>query len=373
MNDSSHPACRLLPVLLIGLLLLARPGLAAPPPAQTEPEVRFEVQPEHPMLAPNASVEIRIRAIDKQGPRASVAVTARLIDKAAGPATPLVPDAAGWATYRFQATQAQAVGLHAIELRHPGSGVTRKVYIDLLTAAEHEAFTEAAARVKLPSLPAHLLFVGDSLTDLYRGQNYVDKLGFWLTKRFGSQVTVKNVGVGGDTITRVWQRMSGDPKSYRLAMYDNLFVPRPTHAFLFLGHNDSKLSSTSDYRTPLVATDTFASEYRQAIRKIQAQTKARVIVLSATSSVYEITESTAAKMRAKGKAHNLFGKPEALEQFNALARAATSDCHAEYLDVYEPTRRHPDKPALFTADGVHVSNLGNRLLALEILKYLGRE
>jgi len=39
--------------------------------------------------------------------------------------------------------------------------------------------------------------------------------------------------------------------------------------------------------------------------------------------------------------------------------------------VYEPTRTHPDKPSLFMPDGVHVNNRGNRLLALEILKYFG--
>jgi len=45
---------------------------------------------------------------------------------------------------------------------------------------------------------------------------------------------------------------------------------------------------------------------------------------------------------------------------------------ADYLDVYEPTRRHPNKTELFTKDGVHVNERGNRLLAVEILHYLGR-
>ena len=58
---------------------------------------------------------------------------------------------------------------------------------------------------------------------------------------------------------------------------------------------------------------------------------------------------------------------------DAVAREVAAECGAGYLDVYEPTRRHPDKPTLFTADGVHLSNAGNRLIALEILKYLARE
>ena len=99
----------------------------------------------------------------------------------------------------------------------------------------------------------------------------------------------------------------------------------------------------------------------------------KVLFGAALVEVTPITEATAAKRRADGKAHNLFGKPEALEQFSAIAKKVADEYGAAYLDVYEPTRRHPDKPSLFTRDGVHVSNQGNRLLALEILKHLAGE
>ena len=171
-----------------------------------------------------------------------------------------------------------------------------------------------------------------------------------------------NAGVGGDYTTRVLARLEKD-----------VLGTKPTHVFVFLGHNDSKLKSTTEYREPVVPADVFEKEYREIVQRIREKTGARVTIISATSSVYEITLETAQKAAKAGRAHSLFGKPEALEQFNAIARKVAAEQGCGYLDVYEPTRAHPNKPALFTADGVHISNEGNRLVALEILKYLGRK
>jgi lysophospholipase L1-like esterase len=339
-------------------------AVAAPP---RRPAPHFEAQPSHAMLVPGDTVEFRVRALDAQ----DQPLPGELLVQSAGtPPLRRTTDAAGWATCRFQTTKAMPEGILSLELRHASQGLKGKYDLDLVDRATCDAFQAATEAVRFDRLPAHLLFIGDSLTDLFRGQNYVDKVGYWLGRRFGAQVTVKNVGVGGDTITRVWDRLQGVPGSYRPEMYRSLFTPRPTDVFFFLGHNDSKVSSASGYKEHMVAPDVFAAQYRQALRRVQQQTGARLVVLSATSSVWEITQATAEKRRAAGKSHNLFGKPAELERFNALARAAATDCGACWIDVYEPTRRHPQKPSLFTADGVHVSNLGNRLLAIEILKDL---
>ena len=65
--------------------------------------------------------------------------------------------------------------------------------------------------------------------------------------------------------------------------------------------------------------------------------------------------------------------PVGMEEFNVMMKAAATVTGAEYLDVYEPTKAHPNKPSLFTGDGVHLNNKGNRFVALEILKHLGKE
>lgn len=361
--------------LAVCLVLIGAAGAAAAP--RKAPEVSFDFQPPHALLAPGGSVEIRFQAFDKDSRPLAGDLEVRLVDpsrptdlKMPPPATIVATDAAGRGTYCFRRTPGMLDGLQAIEFRHPGRRAAQRYYVDLLAQAEFDAFQAVTEAVRFNRLPAHLLFIGDSLTDLFRGQNYVDKLAFLLSRRFGAQVTLRNAGVGGDMITRVWDRMTGAAGINRVEMYQDLFTPRPTHVFFFLGHNDSKLTSGSGYREAVVAPEAYEDKYRLAIRKVQAETDARVIVLSATSSVAAITEATAANRRAAGKAHNWFGKPEALGQYNAIARRVAAECGAEWLDVYEPTRRHKQKASLFTADGVHVSNLGNRLLAMEILKFL---
>ncbi len=220
-----------------------------------------------------------------------------------------------------------------------------------------------AARAKVEA-PSHLVFVGDSLTSFLPETNYVAILRAALQARLGEGVAVTNAGVGGDTIVRVEARLDEDVLSLR---------PKPTRVFLFLGHNDSKLSSASDYRDAFVAPDEFRRAYGEVIRRIRRETGARVTVLSATSSVFEITRETAEKRRQAGKAHNLFGQPEALEKFNAIAREVAEETGADYLDLYGPTRSHPEKRRLYTKDAVHTTEFGNRAIALEILKSLAEQ
>jgi len=229
------------------------------------------------------------------------------------------------------------------------------------TPEEVAALAGATAKVRLAP-PAHLVFVGDSLTALLPSVNYVALIREALQGRYGPAVKVTNAGVNGDSITRVQARLARDV----LAL-----SPKPTHVFLFLGHNDSKLSSASGYKDAFVAPEAYEKDYREVIATIQRSLGARVTVLSATSSVYELTKAIADGRAKAGATHNLFGQPASLERFNAIARKVAAELGVEYLDLYEPTRRHPEKPSLFMKDGVHVNERGNRVLAIEILKYLG--
>ena len=267
-------------------------------------------------------------------------------------------DAEKSAKYEFSADDKTETGPHTFSFVLKKAGIAETLYVDVVDPATYNAFAAAADAVRLQK-PAHLIFVGDSLTALYKGYNYVDKVRGWLEQRYGPEAMVTNAGVGGDYTTRVLARLEKD-----------VLTQSPTHVFIFLGHNDSKLKSTTDYKEAVVSPETFDKEYREIVRLIQTKTQAKVIIISATSSVYEITKTTAEAARKAGRAHSLFGKPEALEQFNAIAKKVAADLGGGYLDVYEPTRTHPDKKGLFTADGVHINNEGNRLVALEILKYL---
>jgi lysophospholipase L1-like esterase len=324
------------------------------------------------MLPPGGTADVHVQLTSTNGkPTPSGAVTLLAIPPEGDTrSSTFTLDKQGRATCTFAPADGP-VGIWKLVLAHPDSGWARSIDADVLPKQQYALFEKAAAA--LPDLPhpPHYLFLGDSLTDMFRGQNYVDKIEFWLQKRYGDSASVRNAGVGGDFITRVWDRLTGEPKAYRLNMYDDLYTPKPDRIFIFLGHNDSKATSSSGYTKHCVDPDTFATLYAKTLEKLKADTDAPVTVLTSTSSVYEITAENARKRTEAGKAHNLFGKPEHLELFNSIAARVAKDAGCDLLDVYAPTRDAPDKKALFVADGVHVSNKGNRLLARLILDYLG--
>lgn len=143
--------------------------------------------------------------------------------------------------------------------------------------------------------------------------------------------------------------------------------------FFFLGHNDSKLLGSTNWKETKVPLDLFSKTYRQAVERVQKETGAKITILSATSTVYEKTKAKVDGRIKLGQKANLFGQPAVLERFNTAARMVAAATGAEYLDVYEPTRTHPEKTRLFMYDGIHVNNTGNRLLALKVLHHLAGE
>jgi lysophospholipase L1-like esterase len=293
------------------------------------------------------------------------------VDSKAATLLEVTLDAAGKGAVRVPACAEP--GLVRVTVVNGEIGGAATTYLDTVDQPTYDAFAEAAAKARPGALPAHFLFLGDSLTDFLRGQNYTDQVSFWLNQVHGGQVTYRNAGVGGDYITRVQQRMDADPKVYRPDAYKDLYTPRPTRVFIMLGHNDSKLSSTSGFVDTCVPIDEFRTVYARVLERIRQETGgAPQLVLSATSGVYEITKANADKAVAAGRGASLFSKPEMLELFNAATRDVAAAAGAEYLDVHTPTRTHPDMAGLFVADGVHLSLAGNHLIALEILKHLGR-
>lgn len=345
----------------------------APPAAKA-----VTVYPGHGMVAKGQTIDIETRVL-VQGKPITTGAFKLMVHAPDGSMKSADIEIAksGSATYTFAAPADLVIDengatFYRFLVLHPESGETAFSSVEVVSEETYSAFERVARKVKLPAGRAHFLFIGDSLSDMSRGFNYADKVGFWLRKCNGPRVTYRNVGVGGDYITRVWQRLNAEPRVYRLHAYERIFDQQPTHALIFLGHNDSKVNSKSGI--PCVPRDRFAKEFPLAIKKIQADTKAKVIVMSASSSVYEVTSKNwPVWARTRKRGFSKFGIPEVMEEFNAMMRAAATVTGAEYLDVYEPTKAHADKPSLFTGDGVHMNNKGNRFVALEILKHLGKE
>lgn len=354
---------------LCAMLVTRNLGAVEPQPVT---DVRIFTKPVHGMVAPGGRLEIHIQAIRKGNPFAGEALTLRVETDAKKiiEDVSLRLDKKGSAIYAFAPPAGASPGVWSLTVGHPATRVSHTAYLDVVDADTFQRF-EQAARECIFALPSHLLFLGDSLTDVLRGRNYVDKIEFWLQAVHGPKITVKNAGVSGDFITRVWERLNKMPTAYCSEMYDHLIEPLPTNIFILLGANDCKVSSASGYTKPLVPFEEVDGYYRKVVERLRRETGAVITLISAPSFNHEIQKVAAAKMTAENKPHNLFGKPQAVEQFNTVVRKVASDLKCGWIDLYGPTESHPDKASLFLSeDGIHLTDNGNRFIALSILEAL---
>lgn len=248
-------------------------------------------------------------------------------------------------------------------------GTACEVFIDRMAPDAWKTSDSIARDIKLKR-KLSILYLGDSLTDFQRGYNYVDKVNFWLERYNPGLVTFRNAGVRGDYITRVEKRMM-DGKSYQQEKYEDLFGMEYDYIFIFLGHNDTRCLSNKNYQEPLVAPVVQETAYRQVIKHIQENSKARIVLVSSTSSNFEVCQQNINKLKTQNKPHSLFGQPDKLEAFNAVLEKLAKEEKLLYLDVYTPTKNAMDKASFFSAtDGVHLTEEGNRFLANIFLQFL---
>ncbi|OQA80776.1 MAG: GDSL-like Lipase/Acylhydrolase [Lentisphaerae bacterium ADurb.Bin242] len=248
-------------------------------------------------------------------------------------------------------------------------GVAADVFIDRLSPAAWNRTDGLARKIKLEK-PVSILYLGDSLSDFERGRNYADKVNFWLNRYHPGKAAFRNAGVGGDYITRVRQRMI-QGGAYRQEQYDRLLETPYDYIFIFLGHNDTRCLSTKNYEVPQVTPEEQKTAYREVIGHLRKHSKARIVLVSPTSSNFEVCKQSADKQKALDKVHALFGQPAMLEAFDAVLRQLAEEENLDYLDVYAPMKNEAEKAALFSpSDGVHLTEAGNRFLTDLFLEYL---
>lgn len=194
-----------------------------------DPNWRLEVTPAHPMIPVGGTTQVRLQLSHRGTPQGEqeILLNAAL---AKTPQSSLKTDDTGVALFQFAG---KSPGLFSFSVAHLASGQLVAFHVDVLEQEVYRQFEAVSAKVALKT-PAHLLFIGDSITDMQRGHNYVDKVGFWLHRQFGSKVTLKNAGIGGDDITRVWGRMNGNMSQYERERYPEwqpLLAPKPHHVF----------------------------------------------------------------------------------------------------------------------------------------------
>lgn len=217
-----------------------------------------------------------------------------------------------------------------------------------------------AARITQP-LPDRIAFIGDSLTALNPERNYVSQVEKALRGGYEGNVEVVNAGVGGDTIERVEARLDG------------VLARRPDGAFVFVGHNDSKIlwrPDTQDYGPRMVPAGRFEASYRRVIDTLRKGGVAWLTLISPTASCEPRTRAVHEQKKAEGLRHNFFGKLDVMEEYLAIVKRLAAELNCGFLDLFHPMHASPDWDDLTDEGGVHLSEAGDRFVAERILTYL---
>ncbi len=271
--------------------------------------------------------------------------------------------------------QPEKRGKGIIELSASAKGVHASAYIDVENPAEYDKTDAIAKKVKLPA-KLNILVIGDSLSDFYRGQNYIDRLSFWLNKYNPDKVSVRNAGVGGDYVQRVEERLAGTlpgaKHAYRQNMYDNLFAQPYDLIFIFLGQNDTRSLRTQKFEKPLMSPERQEKGLRSILAFIGRHSKAKVILISPSPSYAKLFEDRSGRM-APGAEMVMYGRKELVDQYDAVNRKLCGELNLDYVDILTPMRGAKDLKSLYVADGVHLSPEGGRLIADELLKYFAEK
>jgi lysophospholipase L1-like esterase/ribosomal protein L25 (general stress protein Ctc) len=265
-------------------------------------------------------------------------------------------------------------GLYSIIVSLKGQYAT--AYIEITNTKAYQTSKALADKVKL-NKPIKALILGDSLSDYYRGYNYVDRLNFWLNKSNPGKFTFNNRGVRGDFCLRLLDRMKFELKQTKKAqfnqfMFKDLFKGQYDLIFFFLGQNDSRAFKNTQYK---VATTTPDAQliYLDNICKILKEKfpSAKIVFLAPSPSYYDHFYKAAMKTPPNRNAV-IYGIKELVDAYDATNKKFCSKNNIPYIDILSVMRKQPSLKNLYVADGVHLSPLGGQVIADEMLKFFAK-
>ena len=256
------------------------------------------------------------------------------------------------------------------EFSAANSGRAAISHVVMEDRAEDFDRSDALARQVKLEKPLHILIIGDSLSDFYRGYNYVDRLGFWLNRYNPGMVTIRNAGVHGDFVERVRQRLLGtigEAKGvYEQSRYDRLFDEKYDLIFIFLGQNDVRTPKKLNYAKPLTEPKAQYEGLKAILAFIRERSGAKIVLVSPSPCCVEFIEERRSKAK---KNFVMFGKREFVDNYDLVNRRFCEEFKLDYIDILNPMRNYPKLKSLYVRDGIHLSLIGGRFVADEILRY----
>ncbi len=195
-----------------------------------------------------------------------------------------------------------------------------------------------------------VVFLGDSITQQGAGPNgYVTLVRQTIeSKRPGSEITIIGAGIGGHKVPNLEERLDRD-----------VLAHKPDVVVIYIGINDV-WHSLRDEGTPI---DRFETGLTSLIARCQ-KTGARVVL--ATPSVI-------------GEKHDGSNDlDDMLQKYSAVSRKVAAQTDSTLLDLQKAFVNHlqhynlaNNPKGILTTDGVHLSDAGNRFVAVKMLQALG--
>lgn len=269
----------------------------------------------------------------------------------------------GSVEYTFKVSNAASDGMR-LSVSNPETGVKKSFFATIVPEVQLARFRKYGKKI---SGKKHILFLGDSLTDYDRGRNYPSIVGTFIPEAW----SFRNAGVGGDTLPRVYARLTGG-KVNRPEMYENLFAPMPDMIFLLCGGNDTKVTFSSNYKknfTPVTTQRPLMEKIVQELKKRAPNSK--IVLVTPLDSYLPYQKSLTETMAAQKINHNLFGLPGPIADYSEKLRLTAKKYQTGFLDAGKVFRSAEDLQELNVEDdGVHLSLKGHQLMAEIVLKHL---
>ncbi len=260
-----------------------------------------------------------------------------------------------------------------------GEGFYRAVAVDLETGQAATAhfciYPEATAKelrrladgIALPE-GTRIVFLGDSLTDMYRGRNYVDLVTRALAKKNAARAVVINAGVSANNIGHIDARLARD-----------VAAQKPTHVFLFEGANDSKRAYIPEkglMEQWAYPYEQYVVMYRAVVNRIIKETGCKPVLMTTAPGDQRILEPFRKRAERYRNTINYYCLPESIAQEMKFQKELAGELGLGLIDVNAHflawMEKEPARP-LHVDDGVHLSEEGNLQVALLVLRYLAAQ
>ena len=267
-------------------------------------------------------------------------------------------------------------GTRRVNVSVPAEKLSRIAMVTELPKEKYDMLAKKAAAVKLPR-KMKILFLGDSLTDYYRGHNYTDMVRFFLDRSNPGMIITDNRGIGGDNCRYMIKRLTSVEKDERSfpnsngrARYFNMFNQKYDRIYLFIGANDSKVHSKDNWQTPYVTLPDQLTNMRAILKLLQRKFPGvPIVILGAPNYHWEIARSNAMARvkRYPGKNIVMFCQEKDVQDFNSNARKAAAECNVKFIENFSVTSASKERKAMFEGDGVHLALPGEVFFAGVVL------